>query len=434
MAQKKRGKKSDTKSSFFDRLNITIFGDRVLLILTFALMLFSVFIVYSSSAKMAYDVGAIRSTSEFLWSQIIYLVFATAVFLVVYIIDIEDLRSWIPAFFVLTLGVTLYTSFFGQSTNGAARWLSIFGFQVQPSEALKVMTMLMLAYSLDYISSDDNIFKERIHIDRLQLFPNFGLFNFISRPNYDTRHPYVGFIFVILPIIFACVGVIKAHTSSAIIIFVASLMVLYMGRVKIFELFRLIFLTVCAFFAFVAMGLGRSSTFMSRFDIWQEIWTTDRTEVLVENLYDTDRAMIAMYNGGFTGLGAGQSIMRAEMIHPESDYAFAFLTEEWGSITAILLLITYLLLFFRTVKIFQGCSTQYSRIAVLGLGAMIILQALAHIAVSINLSPETGLTLPLISRGGSALIASAFSLGVMLSISRTNEMNLRKREQERSAQ
>ena len=131
--------------------------------------------------------------------------------------------------------------------------------------------------------------------------------------------------------------------------------------------------------------------------------------------------MIAIHNGGILGEGAGQSAMRVEMIHPESDYAYAFFVEEYGLLLALVLLMLYLWIFFRAIEIFRRCGTAFPGLLVLGLALLITCQALLHIMVTVNLIPETGQTLPLISRGGSSTLFTTIALGMILSVSRQND-------------
>ena len=109
------------------------------------------------------------------------------------------------------------------------------------------------------------------------------------------------------------------------------------------------------------------------------------------------------------------------MIHPESDYAYAFFVEEYGIVLALALLMLYLWIFFRGIEIFRRCGTAFPGLLVLGLALLITCQALLHIMVTVNLIPETGQTLPLISRGGSSTIFTTIALGMILSVSRQND-------------
>ena len=139
------------------------------------------------------------------------------------------------------------------------------------------------------------------------------------------------------------------------------------------------------------------------------------------DLTDTDRSMIAIHDGGIVGVGAGRSVMRAKITHPESDYIFAFFVEEYGIILAFFLVLLYLWIFYRAIRIFGNCDWIFAGLLELGLALLITIQALLHIMVTINFIPETGQNLPLISHGGSSMICTAIAFGMILSVSRQIE-------------
>jgi cell division protein FtsW len=133
--------------------------------------------------------------------------------------------------------------------------------------------------------------------------------------------------------------------------------------------------------------------------------------------------MIAIHEGGIFGKGAGHSASRAAIIHPESDYAYSLFTSEYGIVAAIVLMLLYLWITFRAIEICRRCSTPFQTLMAAGLGLLITRQALLHILVQVNFMPETGQTLPFISRGGSSLLFSTLALGMIISVSRTNHNN-----------
>ncbi len=384
-------------------------GDRVLWVIVAVLSIISVLVVYSSTAKMAYDDAAIRSTTQFLQQQIMSLVIGGLAMLMTHRINSRFFLKVTPFIYAVSIGLTLLVYVLGHSTNGAARWLSIFGFQFQPSEALKIATMLMLARQL--------ALRQSI-IEKIRIVPSWNIFTW-SSPE-QKRIIFDGFLPILSPVLISCVVVAPAHTSSAVLLFGVSLVVLMIGRVPFRELRKIVVMVFCVAALYSALGAGRAATAGGRVSTWIELWTSDRIDVAAEDLADTERSMIAMYNGGLMGVGAGQSAMRVEMIHPESDYAYAFFVEEYGSLLGILLLVLYIWVFFRAITIFQECGTTFPALMVLGLAMMITCQALLHVAVTINFIPETGQTLPLISRGGSSLIFNAIALGMILSVSRQN--------------
>lgn len=388
-------------------------GDRLLWIIIAVLAVISVLVVYSSTAKMAYDASTVRSSAQFLRQQLFVLILGAIVLFATHKIDCRFFRRFSRLLYALSLLATLATYFMGTSTNGAARWILILGFQFQPSEALKVATVLLLANQLavrqDKISS-------------MRLLPTINIFKW-GLPE-QKKILKEGTLPIILPVVASCAVIFPAHFSSTIIVFAASLVMMLIGRVQLRELWRFVAVIFCAALLLMSLNLGRSSTASGRFGTWIDSWTTAydaENPTPVDKLSDTQRSMIAIHNGGVFGKGAGQSVMRVVMTHPESDYAYAFYVEEYGLIMGIILMMLYLWIFFRAMEVFRGCSTAFPGLLVLGLAVLITGQALLHIAVTVNILPETGQPLPIISRGGSSVLFTAAALGMILSISRQNE-------------
>ena len=386
-------------------------GDRVLWIIVAALAVISVLVVYSSTAKMAYDAHTARTTAHFLRQQLLLLVGSLLIMVAVQKINcrIYNLLAR-PAYF-LSVALTVAVYFIGATTNGAARWIPLGPFQFQPSEALKVATVLFLASQLAGRQSK---------IDKIRIVPSLRFWTW--RSSREQRRIWrEGTWPILMPVVVSCAVIFPAHTSSAVLVFFASWVMMLIGRVRIGELMKLLGLAFAAVMLAGLLNLGRSETAGGRVETWIDLWTKPQTEKPIDQLTDTERSMIAIHNGGILGEGAGQSAMRIEMIHPESDYAYAFFVEEYGIVLALLLLLLYLWIFFRAIEIFRRCGTAFPGLLVLGLALLITCQALLHIMVTVNLIPETGQTLPLISRGGSSTIFTAIALGMILSVSRQND-------------
>ncbi len=384
-------------------------GDKVLWVIIAVLAIISILVVYSSTAKMAYDANTIRSTSSFLRQQFFLLFVGICALLIAHKVNFPLVRVATPYLYWGSIVLTLLAYVIGASTNGAARWIPIGGFQFQPSEALKVATILMLARTLSYRQQT---------IEKIRVIPSLNPFLW-ALPG-QKKIWREGTFPILMPVVFACAVIITAHTSSAVLLFFASFIVMMIGRVKWSELGKMVVLVFIVGAIYGGIGLGRSATAGSRFSTWIELWTTDRTKVNINDLTDTERSMIAIHNGGVFGEGAGQSAMRVEMIHPESDYAYAFFVEEYGLILSLIVLMLYLWLFFRAIEISRECKAAFPALMTLGLAVVITCQALLHIMVTLNLTPETGQILPLISRGGTALIFNAAALGLILGVSRQN--------------
>ncbi|MBR5820228.1 MAG: FtsW/RodA/SpoVE family cell cycle protein [Alistipes sp.] len=386
-------------------------GDRVLWIIVAVLAVVSVLVVYSSTAKMAYDAHTMRTTAHFLRQQLLILFVSLGIMVVVQRLNSSFYHAASRWVYYASLLLTLAVYFMGHTTNGAARWIPLGPFQFQPSEALKVATVMFLAMQLA---------ARQTKIEKIRIVPSWKVWTWFNDRT-QQRIWREGVYPILLPVVAACAVIVPAHTSSAALLFLASWVMMLVGRVRIQELMKLLGWALVGFCLLMALNLGRGETAEGRLSTWVKLWVLPQDQKPIEDLTDTERSMIAIHNGGLLGVGAGQSAIRVEMIHPESDYAFAFFVEEYGMLLGLALMMLYLWIFFRAIEIFRRCGTAYPGLLVLGLALMITCQALLHIMVTVNLIPETGQTLPLISRGGSSTLFTAIALGMILSVSRQNE-------------
>lgn len=386
-------------------------GDRPLWTIIALMMVVSILVVYSSTAKMVYQGASDTGTYSYMFKQIFFVMMGLGAILLVHKVDFEKYRAWAWLIYLGALGMTIaaYVPGIGVVVNGARRWIDLGFMTLQPSEILKVATILILAKQLG---------ARQQRIEKMDLLPPLEFWRWgrawrrVKRVLEESTIPLLG------PVVLSCAVILPAHTSSAALLFLTCWIMLAIGRVRGGELVRLLLVAVAAaLLALGALNIGRSDTAESRMDQW--ISTLFGNEkVAVEDLTDTQRSMVAIYNGGLTGKGAGQSIMRVELIHPECDYAFAFIVEEYGLFFAILIMMLYLWIFYRCKVIFDTCASGFPSLLVLGLGLMITFQALIHILVTINFMPETGQPLPLISHGGSSMLSAALALGMVLGVSR----------------
>lgn len=392
-------------------------GDRVLWIIFSFLLVISVLVVYSSTAKMTYSASSSMSLFEALQKQVMYVMGAIMVIFVVHKIPYNLYCKWAFWLYVVCLGATIAAYFVGVKTNDASRWLKVGPVQFQPSELLKISTILLLA----------RVMQSRQKIIRtLRIIPNIAKLKDPKEREillYNTL-PLLG------PVVVSCAAILPAHTSSAAIVFIISILMLYLGGVRLGEIGK--FILVVALIGSMLVGVmelcggGRMSVAKTRIEGWYNEWFGQTTATNVHEISDTQRALIAIHEGGVIGQGAGQSSSRVLVTHPESDYVYAFFISEYGVIFGILLMLLYLWIFFRTMRIGGNCSTPFPMLMTYGLGLMITGQALLHMAVQVNLFPETGQPLPFVARGGSSLLISTVALGMIIGVSRMNQIRDRK--------
>ena len=214
-----------------------------------------------------------------------------------------------------------------------------------------------------------------------------------------------------------------SNFSTAAITFCTCLIMLYVGRVRVRELWRLVALVfvtmVCAVSVMYAFNIGRSHTWVNRLGIGDMMSKTEQVKAQGEDDdLQQEQARIAIASGGLMGKGPGNSTQRSNLPHSYSDFAYAFIVEEYGLIGASLMLFLYLCIFFRGIVTFRRCGTAFPGLLVLGLCLMITFQAICNMLVSVCLFPVTGQTLPLVSLGGSSIVFTCLALGLILGISR----------------
>lgn len=389
-------------------------GDRTLWIIFWVLITISILVVYSSTAKMTYEVGSNMSLFDALQKQIMYVMMAIMLIFVVHKIDYKVYMRLSLLFYIVFVACTIATYFVGVNINDSSRWLKIGFFTFQPSEGLKITTILMLARAME---------SRQAIINNIKILPTTLKFKSkeFKEVFRNNTIPLIG------PVVVSCGVILPAHTSSAAIVFITSLIMLYIGRVHLKEIMKF-FLVVFSvgmlgILSLVMLDAGRIDTAKNRITKWTHEWTHESTATTINDISDTQRALIAIREGGIVGKGAGQSTSRVLVTHPESDYAYAFFISEYGVIAGLILILLYIWIFFRAMDIGQQCRTPFPTLMTLGLGLLITGQALLHILVQVNFMPETGQTLPFISRGGSSLLFSTLALGMIISVSRTNYNN-----------
>lgn len=366
------------------RIYTALQGDRVIWMIVALLSLFSILVVYSSTGSLAYKESA-GNTEAYLIKHGAILMFGLVLLYICYSLPYGRYKTMAPFLLALSIPLLMYTVFLGEDINDARRWIQvpIIGLTFQTSDFAKLALVLYLATKItdtkDYI-------------------------------NDFTR----AFVPIILPVVIVCGLIAPSDLSSALILFVTSMIMMFIGRVSAKYIVLLMFLGVVVFSILIA--IGRFFPDMVRVDTW-----VNRFSDYVDNpdgSYQTQHAKMAIATGEWFGQGPGQSVMRNYLPAPYSDFVYAIFIEEYGVLGGIFLLLLYLLLFFRIAKLVTKSPKHFGAMAAIGLGLSIVIQALANMAVSVHLVPVTGLTLPIISMGGTSLLFSCISFGIILSVSR----------------
>lgn len=405
-------------------------GDKPLWIIVAALFLVSLLVVYSATAAMAYrEVDG--NTSYYLFRQARFIMIGFFVIIVVHWIDYRYYARYAKALFKVSVILVVLAYLVGISLNEASRWIKIpgLGFTFQPSELLKVTLVVVVAQQLGIRQSV---------ITKLPILPPLTPGGWQRNPQrsfdiwYKTTRPLV------FPILAATLVVLPANFSTALILWSTCMTMLAIGRVQKRQLNRLILVTFATGAVIISgmyfAGLGRAQTWVNR--VMQFTGLTEAvadTRQASQDSYQVQQAEIAIASGGVVGKGPGNSTQRSQLPHPYSDFAYAFIIEEYGIVGGIVVFVLYLWIFYRAGLIVRRCNRPSQGLMVLGLSLIITSQAFVNMAVSVGLLPVTGQPLPLISMGGSSVFFTCVAMGMILGISRESERELLEQQEAAAA-
>ncbi len=378
----------------------------VLWIIAVILAAVSVLVVYSSTGIQALAAGG--DHLRVLVRQLVIVAMGLLAVYGVHKINYQFYGRVVWIAYGIALAFTVMVYFIGEvnpQAPDAPRWIKIplLNFTFQPSDFLKVATVMVVARELA---------RRQRTIDRKPVLPPFSARGWKedggAKILRETSVP------LLLPIALACAAIMPANLSTAVILFVTCLVMLFIGRVRLRDLGKLIVLAAVAALCYAGVAAltgmpSRSGTWVARLE---RFFTGEKG-------YQVEQAEIAIAVGGLTGRGAGESTQRGILPEAESDYAFAFVIEEYGSIVGgLVVILLYLWIFFRGIAIFRKCGTAFPSLLVLGLALLITMQAMVNMMVATNMIPSTGIALPLISKGGSSELFLSCALGMMLGVSR----------------
>ncbi len=336
------------------------------------LVLISLFILFSLSLTMIWSLAPQLFLHQFLFVMIGFFFFFFSSK-----IDIEAFRgfSWLVYFFSLFL---LFSTFiFGQLTRGAVRWIEIGGFALQPSELIKPLVIFFLACFLAEIKK----------FDGKTFFFSFLLF---------------------LPLLFLVF--IQPDLGSSLVLLTSWLGIAFAAGLNFVLLIGggSLFLVLTPLFWFL-MKDYQKERILSFLNPYQDPLKTG---------YHVIQAMIAVGSGGLFGRGLGRGSQSQLLFLPErhTDFIFASLVEELGMAGGLLLLLTYGLLFYQILRISQQSASRLGQLFCLGFFSQILFQVFVNVGMNLGLVPITGITLPLVSYGGSSLVATMIGLGIVVGI------------------
>ena len=372
-------------------------GNRGIWLIIVALFMYSVLSVYSASVQLP---GT--NTTQHLFKHVIGLLIAAICIYFIHKIPSKFFRKGSYLIYWLSVILLIVTWAFAPEVNGAKRWLIIGPITLQTSDFAKVALIMYLASKLSKKDGEITTIKE-----------------FAKS--------------ILLPIFITCFLIMPSNLSTSLLVFFEAMVLLFFSSVKRSYFWGLTGIFIVAgglLFAVILYGniqIWRFPTWKARVESWIEGNPSKEDQIQVTN------ARMGVASGGLFGRGPGNGHAKVKLANAHCDYIFANITEETGIIGSLLLVWLYVMLFSRAITIVKKLNKlsaedaalepkyKFRQYLVLGLTSMIVIQALSNMAVSTDIIPVTGQTLPFVSYGSSSLVFMGFAIGVILSVSREVE-------------
>ncbi|MBM3432577.1 MAG: cell division protein FtsW [Bacteroidetes bacterium] len=400
---------SGERRSMFDTSHIvqSTKGDKVIWGLVVLLTLVSLLAVYSSTGLLAYKKYQ-GNTEAYLIKQVGFIIFGIAMVYFAHRVNYKYYSRIAQIAFLVSIPLLIYTLFFGVKMNEGSRWikLPIINMTLQTSDFAKLALFMYLSRGIS---------KRQDQIKQLRS----------------------GYLPLILPVLLICGLIAPANLSTALLLGASCLLLLFIGRASIkhllatvgIALIPLVFLILAAISQHDRKGTsspeaervaGSSSALTGRVSTWvnrveQFLYGSDDIN---DDAYQVNQAKIAISKGGLLGVGPGRSTTRDFLPQAYNDFIYAIIIEEYGIAGGAFILFVYLVFLFRCIRIFKRCPYAFGAFLALGLSFTLAIQAMVNMAVTVNLFPVTGVTLPLVSMGGTSFLFTCLSIGIILSVAR----------------
>lgn len=360
-------------------------ADSIFALLVLLVTIYGTMMVFS--AGTAYAEARYSDSLYFIKRQAIWIILGFSVMYIASRIESKYYRKYTPYFYITTLGLLILVLMVGLVGNGAQRWISLGPITIQPSEIAKLSMVMML--SLYFEKNEANATDRR------------------SQKNVLIYGTVIPCLIILIPIILV---MLQKHLSCIIILGTIGLLMIFVAGVNPKYIY--------AFCVVAAIGVCALALFTDytkdRITVWQ-----DPEAYKLTGGWQTLQGLMAIGSGGLFGVGYGESLLKhCYVSEPANDMIFAILCEELGLVGAVLALILFALLIGRGCYIAMRSVNTYERLLVLGISIKMAVQVLLNVAVVTNTIPNTGISLPFFSYGGSSLIMLFFEMGIVLSISK----------------
>ncbi|QES87119.1 cell division protein FtsW [Rhizosphaericola mali] len=394
-------------------------GDKYIWGSVLLLVLASLLVVYSATGSLAYKMNH-GHTEVYLFKQLMFILAGLFVIYLLHRINYTLFSRIAQILYLISLPLLAYTLFFGAEINDGSRWIKvpIIHLTIQTSDFAKLALFMYISRQLSKKQSVIKDFKK-------------------------------GFLPLIIPICLTCVLIMPANLSNALLTGAISLVLLFIGRVNLKYIFSFIGIVAIPIVILISIAIAThkdvdkdnlndptTSSVSSSGGVFKRLGTwVSRIQDFIyatgddkDAPYQVQQAKIAIANGNVLwGLGPGNSRQRNFLPQAYNDFIYSIIIEEYGLLGGAFIMFIYLMFLFRCIRIFRRCPYAFGAFLALGLSFTLVIQALANMAVNVNIVPVTGVTLPLVSMGGSSFLFTCVSIGIILSVARNVEVQEGKR-------
>ena len=380
-------------------------GDRVIWAIVIILTLVSLLVVYSSTGSLAYKYS--KSTESYLFKQFAFIILGVIIIYFAHRVNYTIYSRVALILFLIAIPLLIYTYFFGATLNEGSRWikLPVINMTFQTSDLAKLALFMYLSRQLSKKQKVIKDFKK-------------------------------GFLPVIIPVAIICLLIAPANLSTAVLVAGTSFMLMFIGRVNTKHILLTMGIALIPIMVLFLVAVkyydkqeGKSKDLPALFSSGRVPTWISRIQTFVystkgdgnEKSYQVNQAKIAIASGGWLGRGPGNSNARNFLPHSYSDFIFAIILEEYGLIGGAFIVFIYLLFLYRCIRLYRKCPFAFGAFLALALSFTLVIQAIANMGVNVNVFPNTGVTLPLVSMGGSSFLFTCLSIGIILSVARNVE-------------
>lgn len=369
-------------------------GDLVIWVITLILLGFSLVSVYSFVPILVKIEGG--TPFKYLFKHFIYILLAILAMYWVHKRDPMYISKMSKIIYYGAIALLIFTLFFGTKVNEAGRWVKIpfVGLTFQSSDFAKLALLIYVSRMLVKKKDEMNDWKK-------------------------------GFLPVMAPIVIICGLIVKDNFSTAAILFMISFTMLFLGRVPFSKLFSVIFAGVLLFI--MAIGLHKALpdlNILPRYETWVNRFTNryeNNQDIDSPGNLQANNAEQAIYLGGFLGQGIGKGKVKEFIPEAYADFFYASFVEEFGSFSAVILILFYLILLYRIMRIALRSNQLFETYVCLGIGILLLSQAAVNMMVCTGIFPVTGQNMPFLAMGGSAMIMACIGIGIVQGVAQKQE-------------